>query len=667
MTNTADLVPMEPDVRLYTDEPLPRSDPESGGPGPWGRWKRAASVGLTVAAFLVGTILIAAAYTEARTSIGSEHFDTFWVGVSLILIATLVLGTRPWLTTRGVKLLLVCYGAVTFIPKFIMSTTGPVYYDEFGHLRHAYDLLHNGNPFNADPYLSIAKFFPGLSVVTVLVHDVTGLSMWHSGQAIVLAAHCSVLVTVFLIGRAAGLSQRACVAAAVVYSLNPSFLYFDTQYSYESLALPLALFVILACIRTAQATSGASANRWRRAGISGAILCIVTHHLSSLFMGAVCLALLIGLRMDGSRDEQVQKVARRDSWWVAIVASCGSLAWIGIAAPETYSYVGPHVASGFTGLVQILLPPTHTVTGSGAGAPSSAHTLFAGSPNPLYEQVAAFMSPVLMMVPCIFAAVHLWNIRHGSLYSHSRARSAAEAADLGPMQQRIVLVSVGLAALYFASLPIALTSGGGESAHRSWGYTYLGVALVIGYFFEFVVARRVQRSRLRRMSSILLLVTAVVVLIGNVSAGESVFYRFPGPYVFGTDTRSTTPEVHHLTEWMNRNLVPGSLVVTDRFTGEFVEAYTELNVPSVKQYPAYAIYREGDHPSPALRAALKSDGFRYFVLDTRIGGGPPFSALFEGYEGSSSVDPAALSAMQSTPFARLIHQTQNYKVFALYP
>ncbi len=277
------------------------------------------------------------------------------------------------------------------------------------------------------------------------------------------------------------------------------------------------------------------------------------------------------------------------------------------------------------------------------------------------------LSPVLVMVPCILAAVHIWNIRHGTLHSHSHARSAAEVAGLGPIQQRIILVSIGLAALYFASLPIALTSGGGEGAHRSWAYTYFGVALVIGYFFEFVVARKVLLSRLSRVSSVLLLAAAVVVCVGNVSAGESVFYRFPGPYVFGTDTRSTTPELYHLAGWMNRNLPPGSLVVTDRFTAEVVEAYTDLNIPSAQQYLAYAIYLEGDHLSPRFRAVLKSDGFRYFVLDTRIGGGPPFSALFEGYEGSSSVNPGALSAMRSTPFTRLIHQTPNYKVFALHP
>ncbi len=54
------------------------------------------------------------------------------------------------------------------------------------------------------------------------------------------------------------------------------------------------------------------------------------------------------------------------AWWVAIVALCGSLAWIGVAAPETYSYVGPHVASGFTGLIQILLPPARQIARPGS-------------------------------------------------------------------------------------------------------------------------------------------------------------------------------------------------------------------------------------------------------------------------------------------------------------
>ncbi len=124
MTYTADLVPLEPDVRLYEDEPLPELPHQTGGLGSRRRWKRAVLVILTVAAFLLGTMLIVRAYSEARTSISYWHFDVFWVGVSLILVSTLVLGTRTWLTGRGVKVLLVCYGAVTFVPKFIMSVHG---------------------------------------------------------------------------------------------------------------------------------------------------------------------------------------------------------------------------------------------------------------------------------------------------------------------------------------------------------------------------------------------------------------------------------------------------------------------------------------------------------------------------------------------------------------
>ncbi len=665
MTSSLDVLSPAPRARVRIDPPSPATVPQSAGSTRRPSWTRALTIGATAAAFGLGTLLIVHAYSEARTSVGNQHFDVFWAGAVLVLVSTLFLGTRSWLRARSAKVLLIAYGVVTFVPKFAMSVNGPVYYDEFGHFRHANDLLANGNLFNADPYLPIAKYYPGLSAVTVAVHEVTRLSIWHSGQLVIAAAHCSVPVTVFLIGRAAGLSQKACMVASIVYSLNPSYMYFDTQYAYESLALPLALFVVLACLRAAEATTRTSVIRWTVAGIAGALLCIVTHHLSSLFMGFVCLAMVAWLR-NGRGDDWVHKAARRGSRSVALVALFGSLAWISFAAPETYAYVWPHVSSGLTGLVYLLLPPAGQTVGSGAGAgaQSAAHTLFAGSPAPLYERVAAFLSPVLVMIAVVPAAVHFWNVRQGARHRHSRRRSVAEASELGPVQRRIIFVSFGLTALYFASLPIALTSGGGEAAHRSWGYAYLGVAIVAGYLLDFVVMRRTRPGRLSQTARALLVIVVLVVCVGNISAGETVFYRFPGPYLFGTDTRSGTPELHQLALWMNQHLVPGSLVVTDRFTGEQIEAYTDLNLPSPMQFPVYSIYREGDEPSAALRHVLKSAGFRYFVVDRRIEGGPPFQGLFEGYVGSGSVNSQALAAMHSTAFTRLIYRTPNYEVFS---
>ena len=45
-----------------------------------------------------------------------------------------------------------------------------------------------------------------------------------------------------------------------------------------------------------------------------------------------------------------------------------------------------------------------------------------------------------------------------------------------------------LGAMFFLSLPMVLTSGGGEGAHRSWAFSFIGIAVLCGLAWSFGVA-----------------------------------------------------------------------------------------------------------------------------------------------------------------------------------
>jgi hypothetical protein len=60
------------------------------------------------------------------------------------------------------------------------------------------------------------------------------------------------VLVLFLLYERAGGSARLASVATLVYAANPSLLFFDAQFAYESLALPLALFVVWLVARREQ-------------------------------------------------------------------------------------------------------------------------------------------------------------------------------------------------------------------------------------------------------------------------------------------------------------------------------------------------------------------------------------------------------------------------------
>ena len=95
------------------------------------------------------------------------------------------------------------------------------------------------------------------------------------------------MVALFLILQRAARSARVAGIAIVVYACNPSILYFDSQFGYESLALAIAAGYLLVVMRGA----GIDPRR-KRASEAGMLVAlailtagmVITHHLTTYSM-----------------------------------------------------------------------------------------------------------------------------------------------------------------------------------------------------------------------------------------------------------------------------------------------------------------------------------------------------------------------------------------------
>jgi hypothetical protein len=591
-------------------------------------WMRAAAVGLLAAA--AGLVV---AYRAAKTSTGHGHFAVFWLSYALGLASALTLALRSR-SSRGRALALLSLGALTFLPKLLMTPGGPRYFDEYGHVRHALDIVRTGDVFVSTPYLPIQRYYPGLELLTALVHGVTRLSVWHAGQVVVFVAHAGVLLVVWRIARLLDLSNRASVIAAVVYSLNSSYAFFDTQYSYESLGLPLCFLTIAFVLASRRAYTARGA--WGLAGgaVAAGAACVVTHHVSTaVLLGVV---VLVAAFVPARRLASDQRAARVAPWVATTVTAAFALVWIAAVARPTYGYIEPHVRSGLEDSVNWLRGQSKRTFDNG-GEVATRRTLFAGSDLPFYEIVCAFLAPVLAVGAAVVAFLRR---RH-----------------------RMLVPFYALVGLYLVSMPLVLTTTGSETAHRAWAFGYLGIALVIAAaddLWDELVARFPFRKLVVGGVAALL-----VVAVGNVAAGENVYYRFPGPLTFATDTRSRGDELDRLTAWLDENLPAGTRVVTDRFTGEAVIAGTQLTVPAPEDYLVYRLYREGGELTPRVREYLRARQFRYFILDRRIGFEQPVQRLFPGYLGPRSVSSARLGAAARSDSFSVVHRTPTYLVLRI--
>jgi hypothetical protein len=284
----------------------------------------------------------------------------------------------------------------------------------------------------------------------------------------------------------------------------------------------------------------------------------------------------------------------------------------------------------------------------GAGG---VRSLFSASVAPSYEQIAALLAPALIGIALLLAAIRwLWKRRLRSNF----------------------LWAFAVAAIYLVSLPLTLVSQGDAGAHRTWATTYVGVTLLPAALVVLVELER-RRPWVRRTAAALGAAVLIILLVGNIAAGESVEYRFPGPYKFASDTLSVTPETLRFADWVRVHLGPNAHIVTDRFTGLALttdgDAVVPLPTPTLS---IQSIFYDRRPPPPSLMSAMRHQGYQYLAIDTRDAQyvdpqtQPP---LF--VENEPAIVPRRnFTRLAQWPWLRLLYSSAHYRLykinFALY-
>ena len=239
-------------------------------------------------------------------------------------------------------------GLALFACKVLRDPLRVGAYDEFLHVRTAEDMILNGTIFSPNTLLGVSPYYPGLELVTTALSDASGIPLFDASMIVLAAARLVFVLALFLFFEMASGSARVAGIASLIYMLNPKFLYFNAQFSYETLALPLAAFVLFLLSRRGH--SGSS--RWL--GLSVILILslwavVTTHHVTSAMLAGFLVLWGIVAVIIGRRDHVHPKPGRIAIFLIISIAS-----WTLLVATATIGYLGPAITSTFTEMVRLV-------------------------------------------------------------------------------------------------------------------------------------------------------------------------------------------------------------------------------------------------------------------------------------------------------------------------
>lgn len=622
--------------------------PAAADPAPW---TAASRPWFTWATFLIAPVLMAWSYSLASTRPAGDqlHYTVFWVGVLTVLLpvgARLLAASTP---THERLPLVIGLGLVLYVPKFLRGTSGIVFHDEFAHARQVQLITDNGRLGDLNPLIQIVQSFPGLHSIAAFFEQVSGIGLPATIAAMIAVCHALALVGIYMLAESMTRSARIAGIAALIYTLNASYLYFDAQFSYESLSLPL-LFWSLACIDRArrQEAPGRARTGWLVLGLTLGSGLVITHHLTAYVLSLLLLATAIVGTFRALRGHGGMSAVRLTAL-ACLVLTSAEILWGVFRAPLVKQYLEPRITQGFSQLFDI------------ASRGEEGHELFAQSTLPQYERVFGFLVAPIAVVATLGGLWVVWKVL-------KRKRQRLD-------DMHAVMIALSLA--YLPSFPLLLSIAGNEGARRSWATSYLGLSILVAPFVIWVWDGR--HRPLRRLpggprvrASLLAAALALgfaVTLIGNTAIGLNETYRFPGPYVYGSDTRSVTPELIDFSENLDNAYGPGNRIVGDRYTtlltGTTGRQATARPSAGFKVWQMYF----DPFPTDALLSQLKSSKYRFMVVDRQMGlFTPRIGVYFEPDEPQAQIrteppNPAYLSKYESLPFTLKVAQTDNFNLY----
>jgi hypothetical protein len=494
----------------------------------WG-WFPAISVVGTICLFLVAWGLNAARVNSPY------HELIFWIGLLpfYALVTWRLVSPDPSRRERVALILLVGIGL--YLVKVMHSPVYYTFYDELLHYRTVANILATGHQFMEHPLLPVSPLYPGLENIAVALVQLGGLDIYSAGIITILIARAVFVFALFLFYEKTTESPRVAGIGTLIYAANPHFIFFDAQFSYESLALVFVVIVFLSIEYRLHH------HRDKPLGASlllifGICATLVTHHVTSYFL-LICLILWAVVTYFFPYENESRTII----FGTASLAFVAILSWMMYVAIITIDYLVPVLSGALFDLFKVLLREE---------AGRQLFTSDSGNVLALWERLLAYSTALFIMLGLMIGGLAIWR--------ENRNRTTY-----------LFLGVVGM--LYPVTQLLRFSSKGPEIASRFGPFMFFGIAFVVAIAVTKIFSSlSVRRAWLKRVG-----VTVVILIMfwGNFLVSFPRYALLPGPYLASADTRSINAQSMNVADWFARYMPSDERIAADRINGLLLVAY----------------------------------------------------------------------------------------------
>ena len=536
----------------------------------------------------------------------------FWAACIIPFFALMTILMAASLS-RSLRLLTI--GIIGVYPTVQCWMSSPIVlggFDEHLHQRTLLDLLHGSGLFSPNPLLPISPYYPGLELFTGAVGRLVGIPVMLGMFLAVFL--CRLLLVLALYHCALTVSRSLRVASLVVifYAVSPQFFFFNSQFSYQTMAVTLGLGGLL-LLRRAQLAEGATARRLTIMAILALVATVVTHHVTSwLVLGF--LIIWSALAPKGRRQVLVRAAAFMG---IAVVV------WTANVATALVGYLGPVFVGDFRELKDLVSGTAHTQALKGS----------AGSAPPHWESGIL----ILYTVICTCAAVVC-----GFILLQRAFRNRDR-----------ILGFLGVLCLAYPSTLVAhFIPEVGELGDRASTFFFFPLALACSLVIlrDPRVAKRPYRTArtYRRQHPLWLLSLISLTTLAYAGAiflgGGPLWALLPGPYMVSADAHTQDPETLAAVQWAAMHLPAGSRIVADRTPADLLAGEAGLwpvVMPTHGLQPASLYFSKVWGPEQT--AIVRGLDIRYLYVDQRLSESLPEEGYYNIYVGETPT-PERISA-----------------------